>query len=147
MNVILIQDVKNLGELGSEIEVKDGYARNFLIPQKLAMEATPAALRVLEKKKKEKAIREEKIKEECSLLAEKIAALSCTISVEAGEKDKLFGAVTAENIAEALSAEAIEIDKRKIELDEPIKKLGVYDVEIKLHPEVIAKTRVWVVKK
>lgn len=147
MNVLLIQDVKGLGALGDEIKVKDGYARNYLIPQKMAMQATPSALRLLDQKKKEKARREKQIKAECQQMAEKINALSYTITMEAGEEEKLFGAVTSDMIAESLQAEGIDIDKRKIELAEPIKVLGVYSVDIKLHAEVKAQARIWVVKK
>ena len=147
MNVVLIQDVKGLGMLGDEVKVKDGYARNYLIPQKIAMQATPSALRVLTQKKKEKVRIEGKIKAECEQIAEKINALSCTITMEAGEEEKLFGAVTSDMIAESLKAEGIEIDKRKIDLQEPIKALGVYKVDIKLHEEVKAQAKVWVVKK
>ncbi len=147
MNVVLIQDVKGLGTLGDEVKVKDGYARNYLIPRKMAMKSTPSALRVLEQKKKEKVRIEEQIKAECEQIAEKIKGLSCTIMMEAGEEEKLFGTVTTDMIAESLKAEGLEIDKRKIDLEEPIKALGVYNVDIKLHAEVKAQARVWVVKK
>jgi len=147
VNVLLIQDVNGLGAMGDEVKVKDGYARNYLIPQKIAMEATPSALRVLERVKKEKARVAAQEKAECERVAEKINGASCTITMEAGEEEKLFGAVTADMIAESLGAEGIEIDKRKIELAEPIKALGVYNVDIKLHTEVKAQARIWVVKK
>lgn len=147
MKVILIKDIDRLGEIGDEIEVKDGYARNFLIPQKCAVESNAGALRIIEQKKKEKARREQQLIEECGELARKIEAASCTISMEAGEEDKLFGAVTSEMIAEAFVAEGIEVDKKKVSLEEPLKALGVYTVEIKLHPEVKAQAKIWVVKK
>ncbi|MDD4956978.1 MAG: 50S ribosomal protein L9 [Candidatus Omnitrophica bacterium] len=147
MKVILIKDVESLGQIGDEMEVKDGYARNYLIPNKFVIEATPGAVSILEQKKRQKERRERKLMEAAGQLAEKIAALSITVSMEAGEEDKLFGAVTSEVIAEYLAAEGIEIDKKKIVLDDPIKALGVYNVEIKLHPEVKAQARVWVVKK
>lgn len=147
MNVILIQDAKGLGELGDEIRVKDGYARNYLLPRKIAVEATPAALKMLAAKKKEKARTEQQLKEECLKLAEKLKNLSCTIAMEAGEEDKLFGSVTSDMIAESIGGEGVEIDKRKIELEEPIKALGVYNVDIKLHADVKTQVRVWVVKK
>ncbi len=147
MKIILIKDVEKLGKLGDEIEVKDGYARNYLIPSKAAIQVTPGALRVLEQKKTERARREQRIKEECERLAARITASSYTISMEAGEEDKLFGAVTSEMIAEALRAEDIEIDKKRIILDEPVKTLGVHNIEIRLHPEVKCQVKVWVVKK
>lgn len=147
MKVILIKDVNNLGKIGDELTVKDGYARNHLLPKKEAIEASPGALKVLAQKKNQAIRRSNKLKEECVLIAGKIAEISCTISMEAGEEDKLFGAVTAEMISETLMTEGIEIDKRKIVLEEPIKAIGVYTVEIRLHPEVKAEARVWVVKK
>ncbi|MEA3489440.1 MAG: 50S ribosomal protein L9 [Candidatus Omnitrophota bacterium] len=147
MKVILIKDVESLGETGDEIVVKDGYARNCLIPKKLAVEPTKGILRILERKEREKERREKLLKEENERLAEKITATSCTISVDAGEGDKLFGSVTSEMIAENLRVEGVDIDRRKIILEEPIKALGVYNVEVQLHPEVKTQVRVWVVKK
>jgi large subunit ribosomal protein L9 len=147
MKVILLKDIEKLGSLGDEVEVKDGYARNYLIPRKAVMASTKGALRVLEQKMREKERREKQIKEECEQLTEKIQAVSCTIAMEVGEDDKLFGAVTSEMIVESLSSESIEIDKKKIILEEPLKVLGVYNVEIRLHPEVKTQVRVWVVKK
>ncbi len=147
MKLILIENVRNLGEAGTEVNVKDGYARNYLIPKKLAIEATAGALKVLEQKKKAKQRQEDMMIAQYENVAEKIKDISCTISMEAGEEEKLFGAVTSEMIAESLSAEGVEIDKKNILLEEPIKKLGVYNVDIKLHPEVKTQLRVWVVKK
>jgi large subunit ribosomal protein L9 len=147
VKVILLKDVDKLGDIGDEIDVKDGYARNYLIPKKFAVESTGGALRILEQKKREKARREEQIKEECQQIAEKIKNASCTISMEAGEEDKLFGSVTSEMIAESLRAEGIEIDKKSVILEEPLKALGVYNVDIRLHPEITAQLRMWVVKK
>ncbi len=147
MKLILIKDVDRLGKMGDEVEVKDGYARNYLIPRKAAIKATSGAIKVLEQKKGQARRRENKIKQECEGIAEKIAGMSVTIPMEAGEEDKLFGAVTSEMIADAMASEGIETDKRKIVLDEPIKAIGVYNVEIRLHPEVKAEVKVWVVKK
>lgn len=147
MKVILIKDVSKLGKIGDELVVKDGYARNYLFPRQEAIEATSGALKVLEQKKSQFARKAKKHKEECALMAEKISASSCTISMEAGEGDKLFGSVTAEMIAEALSGEGIELDKRKIVLEEPIRAIGLYNVEIRLHPEVKTEAKVWVIKK
>jgi large subunit ribosomal protein L9 len=104
-------------------------------------------MKVAEQKKKEKALKEAKLIQESKDLASRIAGISCTISMESGEGDKLFGSVTSDLIAEALKAEGVEIDKKKVVLEEPIKALGVYSVEIKLHPEVKAQARIWVVKK
>ncbi len=147
MKVILMKDIEKLGSIGDELEIKDGYARNYLIPRKLVIESNKGAIQILEQKKLEASRREQKIKDECLALAEKIKAGSFTISVDAGEKDKLFGSVTSEMIADFLKVEGLEIDKRKIVLEEPIKALGVYNIEIRLHPEVKAEARIWIVKK
>ncbi|MBF0493696.1 MAG: 50S ribosomal protein L9 [Candidatus Omnitrophica bacterium] len=147
MNVILLQDVDKLGSMGAEVKVEDGYARNYLIPRKMALLATAEALKLLEKKKKERAIAEQKLKAECAELAKKIVKLSLTVQMESGEEEKLFGSVTSDIISEALKSEGMEVDKKKIVIKEPIKKLGVYTVGIKLHSEVETEVRVWVVKK
>ncbi len=147
MKVILLKDIEKLGSLGDEIIVKDGFAANFLIPRKCAVEATKGNLQIIGQKKKEKARREKQIKDDAQALAKKIASLSCSISVEVGEGDKMFGSVTSEMIAESLKAEGIEVEKRKIELEEPIRALGTHNVEIKLHPEVKAQAKIRVVKK
>jgi large subunit ribosomal protein L9 len=147
VKVILIENVENLGAMGKEVEVTDGYARNYLLPRKLAVEATSAALCLIEKKKKERAKLEEKEKQAVQQLVDKLKGTSCTIKMEAGEGDKLFGSVTTEMIAEHLRAEGIEIDRKNILLGEPIKALGVFNVDLKLHTEVKAQLRVWVVKK
>ena len=147
MKIILIKDMEKLGGIGDEVEVKDGYARNCLIPKKFAVEATKGSLHILEQKKREKERREKQLKEECEQLAEKIQAASCTISVDVGENDKLFGAVTSEMIAESLTGEDISIDKKKIILEEPIKTLGVYQIPIKFHQDVEVKIKLWVIKE
>jgi len=146
MKVILMQDIENLGKKGDVKVVSDGYARNFLLPRKLAKEFTKANVKLIEDEKRRQAIKIEKEKKEFLKIAEKIKNLSITISRNVGEENKMFGAVTSDDIAEALKQEGIEVDKRKIELAEPIKSLGAYDVEIKLHPEVTAVVKVWVVK-
>lgn len=147
MKVILIDDIDALGKLGDVVDVKRGYARNFLFPRNLAMQANDKNLKLLEQKKK---IREQQLakeKSEIEKLAERIAGMSCTIPVAAGEEEKLFGSVTAEHIAEAFVSEGININKKQIHLAGPIHKLGVYQVEIKLHPEITTSTKVWVVRK
>ena len=147
MKVVLMEDVDKLGKLGNVVDIKRGYARNFLFPRNLAVEATDRNLELLEEKKKRRQLELAKEKQDMEKLAERIANMSCTIPMAVGEEDKLFGAVKAEHIAEAFSSEGINIDKKQINLSEPIQKLGIYQVEIKLHPEVTASTKVWVVKK
>jgi large subunit ribosomal protein L9 len=147
MKVILLEDVDKLGKMGDVIAVREGYARNYLIPQKKAKEATPGNMKILEALKKKKALEEEARLKEAGALADKISGLSITIDEEAGEEEKLFGSVTSDRISKALEAEGISIDKKEILLDEPIKKLGVYQVAVKIHPDVKANLRVWVVKR
>jgi large subunit ribosomal protein L9 len=147
MEVILLQDVESLGKQGDLIKVKDGYARNFLFPRKMAALSTPESLKMIEQTKKKKAKEDEKMKAEAEEIAKKINALSCTISVEAGVEDKIFGTVTPEMIKNMLRQENITVDKKDVIIEEPIKKLGVYQIKIKLMHGVEATLRVWVVKK
>ena len=146
MQVILKTNVEKLGEEGDMVAVADGYARNYLIPRKLAVEATGKNRRVLEHEKRIETDHAAKEKKDAEKLAVEIANLSCTIRMQAGENDRLFGSVTALDIAAALEEQNIEIDRRKILLDEPIKELGVFTVPAKIHPDVTADIKVWVVK-
>ncbi|MFH1245326.1 MAG: 50S ribosomal protein L9 [Candidatus Omnitrophota bacterium] len=147
MQVILKKDIDKLGKTGAVVAVENGYARNFLLPKGFALPASPVNVKIVEAEKKKIALREEKEKREAQQLAEKIGALSCTIAVQAGNEGKLFGSVTNQDVVLALQNEGIEVDKKKIDLPEPIKELGVFKVEIKLHPEVVASVKIWVVKK
>ena len=147
MKVILLDTIERLGRTGDVVTVKEGFARNYLIPNKKAREATAGNMKILDSLKKKQAEEDAKKLTEIKALAEKLAALSLEIPAQAGEEDKLFGSVSAEAIAEALSAVNITIDKRDIILEEPIKKLGLYQVTVKLHPEVKANLKVWIVKK
>jgi large subunit ribosomal protein L9 len=147
MKVILTQDTDKLGKIGDVVNVKDGYARNYLFPKNIAKEATLGNMKILDSLKKKQALEEAKRLDEAKALAQIIAALSITISAKAGEEEKLFGTVTTEMISAALGVEKITIDKKDIVLDEPIKKLGVYQVGVKVHPEVKASLRVWIIKE
>ena len=147
MEVILLTDLKDLGKEGDTVKVKDGHARNYLIPRKLAVPRTAGTLKIFEAKKKKKTHEAEKEKKEALELAKKISQLSLTIPVEAGVNDVLFGTVTSEMILHALREEGVKMDKKNISLSEPVKKLGIYNAEIKLHPEVKENLRIWVVKK
>ena len=135
-----------LGKASEVVEVKDGYARNYLIPRNLAVRADAGHMRQLEHEKKVLRDKREKTLKGANKLADKVSKTSCTISVQAGEEDKLFGAVTAMDIAESLRKEGIEIDKRNVLLEEPIKSLGVFVVPIRIMSEVEAKLKVWIVK-
>ncbi len=147
MKIILIEDIDRIGRMGDVILVKDGYARNYLIPKKKARPATPENLKMAEALKKKAKDAEEKTKSDAKALADKISNLSLTVSAQAGEEEKLYGSVTADMIAAALEADGIKIDKKDIIIDEPIKKLGVYQVTVKIHPEMKVTLRVWVVKE
>lgn len=147
MKIILRQDFETLGKIGEIINVKDGYARNYLIPQKIAVLATAKNMKVFEQEKKLSVFRQEKDKHTAETLAEELQKISITAAVAVGEEDKVFGSVTAQNIADLLAEKGYNIDKRKIILPESIKALGVYTVPIKLHTEVEAKVRIWVVKE
>ena len=147
MKIILRQPHSNLGEAGDIVKVKDGFARNFLIPLGIAVHATTKNMRMLEEEQKNSARREQKDKRQAEILSEELGKISVTATVAVGEEDRVFGSVTSQNITELLNKKGYSIDKRKIILDEPIKALGVYTVPIKLHSEVEAKIRVWVVKE
>ncbi|ADL08961.1 50S ribosomal protein L9 [Thermosediminibacter oceani] len=140
MKVILLQDVKSLGKKGDLVNVADGYARNYLFPKNLAVEATPGNLAKLEQEKKARENKLAKEKKEAEELAQKIKKGTVTLKVKAGEQGKIFGSITSKDIAEALRQQyGVEIDKRKVQLDEAIKSLGSYEVTVKLHPEVEAR--------
>lgn len=145
MQVILREDVDNLGKIGDLVKVKPGYARNFLVPSKKAIEATPKNLKAMEHAKKMVADRVRKLKKEAAADAENIKALSLTIKAKVGEEGKLFGSVTSMDIAEAAKAQGVVIDRRKIALEEPIKRLGDFTVTVKLPADVTADLKVTVV--
>jgi len=147
MKIILKRDFEGLGKAGEITEVKDGYARNFLIPRDIALEANQRNLRIFEQEKKRLQVRLNKEKRSAEQLAEELEKVSLTAKVAVGEEDKVFGAVTSQTIAELLKEKGFEVDRRKIVLDEPIKALGVYEVPVKLHSEVEPKIKVWVVKE
>ncbi len=147
MKVILKEDVKNLGIIGSVINVANGYGRNYLIPKNLAVEANPKNIKKFEHEKNIILEEAKKVKKTAEELASKLSNITLNIEANAGEEDKLFGSVTNIDIAEAISKYGIEVDKRKIILpDELIKRLGVYNIHIKLHPEVTASVNLEVKK-
>jgi large subunit ribosomal protein L9 len=148
MKVILLEKVERLGERGDIVEVADGYARNFLIPKKLAVAVTPATLKRFEAEEEARKRREEKAKVDAEKLAKKIEKLKLKIEVKVGEDDKLFGAVSSIDILNALKEKGIEeVEKGMIVLPEPIKALGDYEIPVKLHRDVEVKVKVSVVKK
>ncbi|MBU2502778.1 MAG: 50S ribosomal protein L9 [bacterium] len=146
MDVILMKDVDDLGRMGETVKVARGYARNYLVPQGMAVLASDGNRSLVQEHMKLEAKRDELRKTTAEKLAAQLGELSCTITVQAGEDDRLFGSVTARDIAEALQGENVELDRRQIVLDEPIKQLGVYSVPVRLHSEVEITAKVWVVK-
>ena len=146
ITLILLDDVENLGLAGDEVSVAPGYARNYLLPRGLAAKATPGIMRLVESRKAQIAARRAKELADAQALAEKLATVEISISMQATEDNQLFGSVTARMIAEELAAQGYQIEHSRIKLDPPIKTLGSFEVEIKLHAEVIAKVKVWVVR-
>lgn len=146
MQVILREDVQNLGQMGELVPVKRGYGRNYLIPKGLAVEATPRNVRRLEHERRLIEQRREKLLAEARTLAEKLRDISITISKNTTDEDRLYGSVTNREIADALSAEGVNIDRRKILIDDPIRSLGVFRVKVKLNSEIDGEVKVWVIK-
>jgi large subunit ribosomal protein L9 len=147
MEIVLLEEIKGRGDIGSILRVKDGYYRNYLQPRGIAMAATPANLRVLEQRKRSLQKKAAKELSSAQALAAEFDMLTVTFALKAGENDRLFGSVTNVDIAEAIAKQGYTIDRRKIVLDEPIKTLGMYTVHIHLAPEIDAKVKVLVEKK
>lgn len=146
MKIVLVSDVKDLGAQGDIVEVKAGYARNYLIPRKIALPATESNLHVATERRKQMVITDEKEKRAAQELATRLAKVSITVSVQAGEDEKLFGSVTSREIGKLLEEQGFTVDRKKILLEDPIKSLGVFNVPIRLHNEVEAMVKVWVVR-
>ena len=147
MQVILLENIPSLGKAGDLVKVSDGYGRNYLIPQKKALLATEKSLKVIEHQKRQVQQRMEKTKKNAEKLAQQIANLSCTFIKTVGESGKVFGSVTSMDIENYLKENGIEVDRKRINLEEPIKNLGMFTVPIKLHSEVAAHLKVWVVQE
>jgi len=147
MEVILREDIAKLGARGEVVKVANGYARNFLLPKRLAVLATDSNRKIVEQERHAHLRREVKLKGEAEELAKLVTGVSVTIAQKAGENDQLFGSVTAKDIAEALEKQNYSIDRRKIHLEDPIKQLGEYKVAVKLHRDVSAEITVHVVKE
>lgn len=145
LEVILREDIKTLGKAGEMVRVKPGYARNYLLPKGLAYEATEGNKKRIQAESKAKNVKLEAEKSEASAIAAKLSQVTLTIASKAGEGDRLFGSITASDIAEAMAAQGHKIDKRKIELEHPIKTVGTHTVALRLHPEVQGEIRVSVI--
>lgn len=146
MKVILKEDVENLGTIGTVLDVAKGYGRNYLIPKNLAVEANPKNIRQFEHERKNIEAKAAKVVKNWKDLATKLSSISVTIEAQAGEEDKLFGAVTAMDISEAILKQGVEIDKRKIVLAEPIKRLGSYELTVKLYKDVATTIKLEVIR-
>jgi large subunit ribosomal protein L9 len=147
MQVILRDDIDNLGKSGEVVNVKPGYARNFLLPRGLAVKATASDVARVEHEKRVIAARTAKLAKEAQAEADKLSQVSVSIARAVGEEDKLYGSVTTRDIAEALREQGVTVDSKKLHLDEPIKTLGMTEVPVKLGRGVNATIKVWVVKK
>ncbi len=147
MQLILLEDISSLGKAGDLVKVSDGYGRNYLIPQKKAVLATEKSLKVIQHQQRQVQQRMEKMKKDAEKMAQQIEQLSCTFLKTVGESGKLFGSVTSMDLETYLKENGIEVDRKKISLEEPIKNLGMFTVPIKLHPEVTTHLKVWVVQE
>ena len=145
MKVILTQNVDRLGSVGDIVSVKEGYARNYLVPRGMALEATEQNIKLTEQQRKNIEIKKIKAKEDALKIKEKLSAVSVTIAQKVGEEEKLYGSVTTMDIADQLEKQGITLERRRIILDKPIKSLGEFSVTVKLHPEVTAPIKVVVV--
>jgi large subunit ribosomal protein L9 len=145
MQVILRDRLENLGDAGDVVEVKPGYARNYLIPKGLAYEATKANVRRIEAERAAQGRRDAETLTEARQRASAIEGVSLTFTARAGQEGKLFGSITSADIADKLAEQGVTIDRRQIELDEPIKSLGVHSVPVRLHPQVQPELKVWVI--
>ena len=147
MKVILQQDVRHLGRTGDIVKVRDGYGRNFLVPRGMAVVADERNVHRLEHQKREVSAKAAKVLIEAKALAERLGQTAVSIKVQAGEEGKLFGAVTNRDIVDALGAEGVVVDRRQVELAEPIRQIGVFNVPVHLHPDVEAAVKVYVIQQ
>ncbi|MDP2166901.1 MAG: 50S ribosomal protein L9 [Thermodesulfovibrionales bacterium] len=145
MKVILKDDIKSVGKMGEVVSVADGYARNFLIPKGFAVGASTRNIKALEHEKRVIEAGAKKVRQGARLLSEKISSMTLTVKAKAGEEDKLFGSITTMDIADALKAEGVTVDRRKIVIEEPIKRLGGYTVTVKLHTDEAPELKIQVV--
>ena len=145
MDIILLQNVEQLGKEGDVIQVKPGFARNYLLPLRLALPATPENLRARKEQQQQAQRKQARIRQQAEALKQKLESLSLTVTLTLGEKDAVFGSITVHDLLEALAKEDIKLDRHALQLSEPIKALGIYEVPVRLHPEVTATLKVWVV--
>jgi len=147
MKVILTEDIPKVGRAGEEVKVREGFGRNYLLPQKKAIPSNPSNLKLMERQKKIIEAKATLIREEAEAIAEQLAGIEIAVEKESGANDRLFGSVTTMDIAAALREQNVEVDKHRIVLDAPIKNIGNFDIKIKLHPEVEATVKLVVLTK
>ena len=147
MNIILTQNLKDLGAIGDVVKVKDGYARNYLLPRQMAVAATESNVKRMDKEKAKRLAMYEEEKKQAQAKAAEFAKISLTIAVEVNDQEKLYGAVSETEILKAFEAEGQNVDKKALVIEQAIEELGIFEVGVRLHPEVIAKVRLWVTKK
>jgi len=145
--VILMENIDGLGAEGQVVRVTDGYARNYLLPRKLAAPVTEATRRQIEKKRKERETQLAGEKADAEKLAAVVAQTSCTITVKTGDEGKMYGSVTAADVLKALASQGIQLGKHQLLLEEPIRELGVFNLPVKLHPSIETQVKVWVVEE
>ena len=146
MDVILLKDVVPLGAEGAVVRVKPGFARNYLLPSGLAVEATPRQLQAVEVSKRQRLKQAERVQQEAEALKRRLERHSLTMKLTLGEGDQPFGSITVHDVADALARDGIPVEKGAIRLEQPLKALGVFDVPVRLHPNVTATLKLWVVK-
>jgi len=147
MQVLLLADVKGVGKKGEIVNASDGYARNYLLPRNLAKEVTPAVLKAMEQEQEAKARRRAREEQEAAQLGEKLSKLTVRLTAKAGENGRLFGSITSKDIAEALAQQKIKIDRRKIELKEPIRSLGIHEVPVRIYQDTVVSLKIEVVSQ
>jgi large subunit ribosomal protein L9 len=146
MDVILLKDMERLGKEGTVVGVKPGFARNYLLPQGLALLASPNAMKAVEERTRQAQAKLARIRKQADQLKRKIEGRSLTLKLTLGEGDRPFGSITAHDIVQALAQEGLAVEKHAVGLEEPIKVLGIYEIPVRVHPEATATLKLWVVK-
>jgi len=147
MEIILMENIEKLGSVGDVVKVKNGYARNYLLPRQKGMPATAGNIKRIEKEKEKRLAIFEAEKKEAQKQADELSKVSLTIAVEVNDQEKLYGAISESDILDALHAQGQKIEKKSLVLEKPVDDLGIFEIGVKLHPQVIAKIRLWVTKK
>ena len=147
MQIILTNNIEHLGKVGDVVKVKDGYARNYLLPRQMAVTATPGNIKRIEKEKTKRLALYEEQRKEAQAKADVLSKVSLTVAAEVNDQEKLYGAISEAEILKAFEAEGQKIERKALVIEKPVEELGIFEIGVKLHPEVIAKIRLWVTKK